>query len=104
MRRPRRPRLPAIRFQIAGREVTQSNWHKFGPDVTEEKLDAIAESIVDKVAALRCAHHDKTVSVLCKGRTLDTLEFYVSACCEPFAQEIIEKLSAVFPSRPVLKG
>jgi hypothetical protein len=67
--------------------------------VTEEKLDAIAESIAHKVAALQCAHHNKTVSVLCKGPTLDAIQFYVSACCGPFEEKIVEELSTLRASR-----
>lgn len=52
-----------LRFFLGGCEVTQANWHKFGPEVTEDRVDAIADSIYETIGPLSCASHGKKAQV-----------------------------------------
>ncbi len=48
----RRNKIIPLRFFLGGREVTHANWHKFGPEVTEDRIDAIANSIYEAIGPL----------------------------------------------------
>ena len=91
-------KLPKVTFEINGKSVTRSNWHRFGPDITEEKLDAVAYSIFERIGNLVCEQHKQKANVLCKGATIDNLEFHISGCCSEFTQQIAQKLNDLRPS------
>ena len=91
-------KLPKVTFEINGKSVTRSNWDTFGPDITEKKLDAIADSIFKRIGNLFCEQHKKKADVLCKGTTIDNLEFHISGCCSNFTQQIIQQLKDLRPS------
>ena len=94
-------KLPKVTFKINGKSVTRSNWERFGPDITEEKLDAVADSIFERIGNLLCEQHKKKADVLCKGTTIDNLEFYISGCCSDFTQQITLKLNGLRPSHSI---
>lgn len=92
-------KLPTVNFEIAGKAVTRSSWHKINPSVTEEELDAMAEGIYEKIADFPCSTHKKMPQILCKGPSLDNIEFYVSGCCETYVDQIIEKIKGIKPTK-----
>lgn len=87
-----------LRFFIGGREVTHANWHKLGPEVTEERLDAIAFSIYDAIGTLRCATHGKKAKLEGHGESLRDIQFRVIACCEGFRMEVKTALESIRPT------
>jgi len=74
-----------IHFILNGRSLTRENLRMFGPDVTAERVDRIANAVLDVAGEIRCAKHDAPVSVTCRGASLSTLDFEVAACCSEFS-------------------
>ena len=87
-----------LKFEIGGRAVTRANWHRFGPDVTEDKLDAIVRPVYEALADMSCATHGGEPEILCRGPSLDQCHFMVTACCDNFKKKVEDKLDAVRPS------
>jgi len=94
----RKAKVASLRFEIGGREVTHGNWHKFGPEVTEDKLDAIAHEVYATFWDTRCPEHRKAPKILCRGPSLDESQFEVTACCDEFKKQVEEKLDALRPT------
>jgi hypothetical protein len=87
-----------LRFFLHGREVTRANWHNFGPEVTEDRLGAVANSVFDTVGSLKCTTHGKKADVEAHGESLTDLQFRVSACCEGFRVEASCALEKIRPT------
>ena len=91
--------IVSLKLFIGGREVTRANWHKFGPGVSEDRLDAFAHSIYDAVGPLSCASHGKKARVECHGESLSDIGFRVTTCCETFQARVSRALAAIRPTK-----
>ena len=87
-----------LRFFLGGREVTHANWHKFGPEVTEDRVDAVADSIYETIGPLRCAIHGKKAQLDGHGDSLSDMQFTLTTCCEAFHTQVDKALENVRPS------
>jgi hypothetical protein len=81
-----------VHFILDGRPLTRGNWDTFGPDVTEDRVDRIANAVLDVAGEVRCAKHDAPPSVTCRGASLATVGFEVSACCPEFSAALADRL------------
>ena len=86
-----------LRFFLKGREVTHANWHKFGSEVTEDRVDAIADSIYEAIGPLRCAIHGKKAQLEGHGHSLSDIQFRVTTCCDAFQAQVGEALENIRP-------
>ena len=73
-----------IHFIIGDRAVTARNWQTFGPEVTRERLEHLADAIQEAAETLRCDAHRSDPVITARGDSLGTLTFDVSACCRTF--------------------
>ena len=89
-----------LRFFLSGKEVTRANWHKFGPEVTEEKIDEIAHTIFKIAGPIKCVTHGKGASVECYGTSLTSMEFKVEACCDELKNRVITALGTIRLTTP----
>lgn len=78
-----------ISFEINGRKVKPNN---VGDALENAVVSSVAESIKKSVGSIRCKEHNQSPIIKVKGRSLDSLSFEVSGCCEALTQEITEKL------------
>ena len=81
-----------VHFILNGQRVTRANWHTFGPEVTEENLDRMAEAVLDVTESLRCVEHKTQPVVTCTGPALDRVTFEVEGCCKNFEQALSHEL------------
>jgi hypothetical protein len=94
----KRNEVISLRFFLRGREVTRANWHKFRPEVSEDRLDAIAQPVFDAIGPLKCAEHSKKADIEAAGESWSELQFRVTACCEAFRAEVTRALETVRPT------
>src|SRR5205807_2898731 len=87
-----------LRLFLGSREVTHANWHTFGPEVTEDRVDAIAHSIYQAIGPLRCAIHGKKAQLEGHGDRLSDIQFRVTTCCEAFHAQVGKALENIRPS------
>lgn len=80
-----------ISFEINGRRVDPRNMR----DTLEAAmLTAVTNGIRQKLASCRCAEHGKPPTLKGKGRSLDTLNFEVSGCCDRLIADVKRRLGA----------
>lgn len=80
-----------IHFDIGGRRVNPGN--------TRDALDsamfgAVEVGIRKKLGVCRRPEHGKTPKLTAKGRSLQTIKFEISGCCEGIIGEVKRRLSA----------
>lgn len=80
-----------IHFEIGGRRVNPGNTR----DALEAAMfGAVEDGIRKKLGACRCPEHGKTPKLTAKGRSLETIKFEISGCCEGIIGEVKRKLGA----------
>lgn len=78
-----------ISFEINGRQV---NPQKIGSELEKAIYKQIEESIKKRVGTARCPEHGTAPKIICKGRSLDSLSFKVSGCCDKLIDAVKAKL------------
>jgi hypothetical protein len=78
-----------ISFEIDGRKVS--------PNSVSDALEAailrsVSASIKDRVGNIKCPDHGQTPKIVGKGRSLNTLSFDVSGCCQKLIDSVVTKL------------
>lgn len=80
-----------IHFEIGGRRVNPRNTR----DALEAAMfSAVENGIRKKLGACRCPEHGKVPKLTAKGRSLETVKFEISGCCEEIIGEVKRKLGA----------
>jgi hypothetical protein len=78
-----------LSFEINGRKVTPNSVS----DALEAAiLQSVSASIKDRVGNITCPDHGRTPKIVGKGRSLNTLSFDVSGCCQKLIDNVIAKL------------
>lgn len=78
-----------ISFEINGRKVNPGN---VGGALEAAVLQSVSASIKARVGNIRCPEHGQTPRIVGKGRSLDTLSFDVSGCCQKLIDNAAAKL------------
>ncbi len=78
-----------ITFEINGRKVPPSN---MGNALDSAMLQSVKNSISKAVGSTRCPEHGQKPKIKAKGRSLDSLKFEVSGCCDNLIGEVKKKL------------
>lgn len=64
------------------------------PNILDEAArKKVAEFINNRVGDLVCPDHHKAPTIICQGKSLDSLSFDVTGCCTKIIQITKEKLS-----------
>ncbi len=79
-----------VSFEINGRKV-QPN--QIGDALTKAVLSSVAGQIKEKVGSVTCPDHGKSPKIVCKGKSVEKLNFEVSGCCETLINSVKQKLS-----------
>jgi len=80
-----------IHFEIGGRRVNPRNTR----DALEAAMfSAVEDGIRKKLGACRCHKHGQIPKLIAKGRSLETIKFEISGCCEGIIGEVKRKLGA----------
>jgi len=78
-----------VTFKIKGKRVEPGDM----ADVLDILfLKHVREKIKASVESIRCTKHDKQLSVLVKGQSLDNLNYEISGCCEDFIKKVKKKI------------
>jgi hypothetical protein len=78
-----------ISFEINGRKVSPRN---MGDALESAMLQSVQDSISKAVGSARCPEHGQKPTIKVKGRSLDSLKFEVSGCCDNLINEVKKKL------------
>jgi hypothetical protein len=81
-----------VHFILNGQPVSRERLTSFGPDVTEENLDRVAEAVLDVAESLRCEKHKSKPVITCRGQSLEGLDFEVAACCPTYETALAGEL------------
>ena len=69
----------AFAFEVNGEAIDPT---KIKDAKIAKQLDAIVESVVDKVGDLRCPEHSEVPKFICSGPSFDDLNLEVQGCCD----------------------
>jgi hypothetical protein len=78
-----------ISFEINGRKVSPRN---VGNALESAMLQSVQDSVTKAVETARCPEHGQKPKIKVKGRSLDSLKFEVSGCCNGLIEEVHRKL------------
>lgn len=78
-----------ISFEINGRKVSPRN---IGNALESALLESVQKSITAAVGSVQCPEHGQKPKIKVKGRSLDSLNFEVSGCCEQLIESVKKKL------------
>lgn len=79
-----------IHFEINGRRVDPRS---LGETLEAAALESVRDAVTAKLGAVRCSVHGQSPSVLCHGRSLGTLSFTVSGCCQELIDQATKRLT-----------
>jgi len=79
-----------ISFELNGRKVSPNN---IGNALEAAMLVSIKDSIQKSVGNLHCSEHGQRAKIKAKGRSIDSLSFEVSGCCDALIEKVKKKIS-----------
>ena len=80
----------SVSFEINGRRVNPS---QVGDAIEKAILKGIEETVAKKLNAVVCRQHGNRPSVICKGKSAQSLKFEISGCCQSLIDAAKSKLS-----------
>jgi len=78
-----------ISFEINGKKVNPNN---IADALEGAMFQQIGETVKKAVGYIRCSEHNQTPKILLKGKSLDSLSFEISGCCDALVKRVTEKL------------
>jgi len=78
-------------FEVNGEAIDPTN---IKDAEIAKQLDAIVESVVDKVGDLKCPEHSEAPRFICSGPDFDDLTLEVQGCCD----KLVDIVKAVLSS------
>jgi len=81
--------MVSVEWKINGRSVSSSS---FKSAIEQAIFSKVSENIAKKIGSYKCKTHNQHAKVVVVGKSLDSLKFNVSGCCEEFITEVKSKL------------
>jgi len=78
-----------ISFEINGKKLSPRN---VGNTIERALLQSVQNEISRSVGSIRCPEHGRKPTIKAKGRSIDSLRFEVSGCCDGLIKRVKRKL------------
>jgi hypothetical protein len=78
-----------ISFEVNGKRLSPRN---VGNTIERALLQSVQDEISRSVGSVRCPEHGQRPNIKARGRSIDSLRFEVSGCCDGLIKMVKRKL------------
>ncbi|MGB7283993.1 MAG: hypothetical protein WBE13_17135 [Candidatus Acidiferrum sp.] len=80
-----------VTYKVGGKEVHPS---QLGDRMKEAAVEAVKDSLREKIEAVRCPVHNQNAKAVLKETTGGKLNYDIQGCCEVLIEEVKKSLGA----------